>query len=502
MLIGRIVRIPDDQLHRDRRAVVRRIIVPHAADELLDDGDNVIVIQIEIGQLQQLHLLARRQILGVQEADLQIIAPTDIGAVEADGFGSHRSVEAHAEVRAPVAVIGKLQRCRLLGLGELVLRLQIRRLPGLRPGLDVENGNAGLRLQLQDARLRIRRHLKGVARGLHHIGCIRICRIPDDQLDLDRLADVVRRLVPHTAGELLDLVHKVIVRNLKAGKAQEINRLVLFQRVREQEADLVLLAEAVVLPIQAKAVRRDGAVKGDAIIGTPAAVVGQLLLCGLLRRELVFRLQDRGAGGILQIGECIHGHLSPSLQLRHICLGLGGDRRRSGNPEGAAPIFVPVPVKARLEIDRHISGGNLIRHQIVVPGSRRKPAPLIAGIDIDRLEPVADSQRGVDHVLLVGRFRAYELVLRERLPVVHRADQIIARLGVRHRVIGGRQSGNLFRRRRRLLFPRVLRTCRGRAVIRIRGCGEGEQQREHHQEREQSLEAFHAVSPFPSLSIE
>ena len=499
MLIGRIVRIPDDQLHRDRRAVVRRIIVPYAADELLDDGDNVIVIQIEIGQLQQLHLLTRRQILGVQEADLQIIAPTDIGAVEADGFGSHRSVEAHAEVRAPVAVIGKLQRCRLLGLGELVLRLQIRRLPGLRPGLDVENGNAGLRLQLQDARLRIRRRHKGVARGLHYIGRIRICRIPDDQLDLDRLADIVRRLIPHAAGELLDTVDKVIVRNLKAGKAQEINRLVLFQRVREQEADLILLAEAIVLSIQAKAACGNGAVKGDAIIGAPGAVVSQLLLRGLLRRELVFRLQDRGfAGGIP--AHIIEGNVLLRLQRLNV-----GPRERRNlrlvflllEIEVPAPGVVPI----LLEIGRHLPGDVFV-HNVVVVFPVGIPGPFVVD-DLNHFALIAHLDRDArQHVLLIVCGVDDKFVPRRRSPVIHGADQIDSVLHLRRHVIGGRQSGSLFRRLHRLLRLCFRRCGRARAAIRIRGCGEGEEQREHHQEREQSLDVFHAVSPFPSLSIE
>ena len=262
MLLGRVIRIPDDQLHCDRRAVVRRIRVPYAADELLDDVDNVVVTHIEISKIQQLHLLARREIRGVQESGLQmIIAPAGIGAVEPDGIGSHRPVKAHAEVRAPAAVISQLQRCRLLGLGKLILRFQIRRLPGLRSGFDIENGDAGLRINRLNACLGIGRRLKGVALGGDRISRVRSCRIPDDQLYRDRLPDVVRARVPHAAGELLDLIYDVIVCNFGTGKPQKINSLVLLQRVREQEADLILLAEAVVLPIQADAVCGNGAVK-------------------------------------------------------------------------------------------------------------------------------------------------------------------------------------------------------------------------------------------------
>ena len=487
IFLGRIGPIPDDKLYCDRRAVVRRISVPHTTDKLLDDRYDLAVIEIETSQLQQLHLLVRCQIIGIQEANLQIsaIAAVVIVAVQADGIGSHRPVKAHAEVRAPAAVISQLQRCRLLGLGKLVLRFQIRRLPGLRSGFDIENGDAGLRINRLNACLGIGRRLKGVALGGDRISRVRSCGIPDDQLYRDRLPDVVRARVPHAAGELLDLIYDVIVCNFRTGKPQKINSLVLLQRVREQEADLILLAEAVVLPVQADAVCGNGAVKGDAIIGAPVAIVSLLLFRGRFGGELVFRLQRRGLTGLLA-ARIIERNALFRLQRLYACLRKGWDVPLLLHIEVAPPSGVIL----LLEIDRHDPGLSLVDH--IVPAVVGIPGP-IAADDLDCLELITNRQREVrQHVFFVICGVYGKLVCRGRLPVVHRADQIIAVLhNICRRVIGDRLGRGVFRRRC------LLRLCcayRARVVLRIRGDCEREQQRERHQKREPSFDVFHAVS--------
>ena len=146
-----------------------------------------------------------------------------------------------------------------------------------------------------------------------------IVRIPDDQLNGDGLADIFLGQIEHTAKELLDIVHAVIVidRSFKSDLAEQADGIAGCQCLREQERRFdvaIIIGGSGVFPVQTEGLRFDILVEGDAIIYVPGAVVGDLRFRRIVRREGILRFQVDGVD-LLERRRIVQGHVRRGSQL-------------------------------------------------------------------------------------------------------------------------------------------------------------------------------------------